>query len=143
MEILKKLFIKFFGKIWYLLVNNIVMKKKIIRLTEEDLVRIVKKVVNEQYFQDNLSPSSVQDEPEVFSWKPYFDNLTNSLDSYFDTIEGPVDVKRFGDKVRTEFYQMMNDADRPIDDEHTNLYNEFRLRFNSKLKDLIKKYGKQ
>ena len=48
MEILKKLFIKIFGKIWYLLVNNIDMKKKVVRLTEEDLVRIVKKVVSEQ-----------------------------------------------------------------------------------------------
>ena len=114
-------------------------------LSEEEKLNIQKMygLINEQYFQDSLSPSPLQDEPEVFSWGPYFDDLTNSLDSYFDTIKGPVDVKRFGDKVRTEFYQMMNDADRPIDDEHTNLYNEFRLRFNSKLKELIKTYGKQ
>lgn len=100
-------------------------------------------LISEQYFQDDLPPSQVQNKPESFSWKPYFDNLTNSLDSYFDTIEGPVDVKRFGDKVRNEFYQMMSDADRPIDNEHTKLYNEFRLHFNNKLKELINKYGKQ
>jgi len=47
-DILKKLFIKIFGKFWYLLVNNIDMKKKVVRLTEEDLVRIIKKVVSEQ-----------------------------------------------------------------------------------------------
>lgn len=119
------------------------MKKKIISLTESDLVRIIKRIINEQYFQDDLSPSQVQDKPESFSWETHFDNLTNSLDSYFNTIEGPVDVKRFGDKVRIEFYKMMSDADRPIDNEHTKLYNEFRLHFNSKLKELINKYGKQ
>jgi len=39
---------KFFGKIAYLFVNNSIMKKKVVRLTEEDLVRIVKKVIREQ-----------------------------------------------------------------------------------------------
>ena len=45
-DILKKLFIKFFGKIGYLFVNNNIMKK--VKLTESDLTRIIKRVINEQ-----------------------------------------------------------------------------------------------
>ena len=51
-DILKKCSGKFFGKIAYLFVNNSIMKKKVVRLTEEDLVRIVKKVIREQSEQN-------------------------------------------------------------------------------------------
>jgi hypothetical protein len=41
------MFWKIFGKIWYLLVNNNTMKKTVM-ITEKELNRLVKKIVNEQ-----------------------------------------------------------------------------------------------
>lgn len=125
--------------------------KKIVRLTEKQLENIIRRVISEQLDDEtkftSSEPKSIQSkqsEPtQSFDWKPYFDNLTSSLDSYFDTIEGPVDIKRFNSKLSNEFYQMRNDAgfDVPINDEYQKLFNEFRSHFHNKLKELNGKYG--
>jgi len=85
-DILKKLFIKIFGKIGYLFVNNIDMKKKVVRLTEEDLVRIIKKVVSEQITSnddvgdqlDDLSKMSTVEE-KILSYLPILNKTENEL----------------------------------------------------------------
>jgi len=114
-------------------------------ISEEERNRINKMygLVNEQLDDENGFIQSQPEPTQGFDWKPYFDNLTSSLDSYFDTIEGTVDVKRFNSKINNEFYQMRNDAglDAPINDEYQKLFNEFRSHFHSKLKDLVGKHG--
>ena len=107
----------------------------------------VKLYLNEQLNDENgfmpSKPEPTQSEPTQSFWKPKFDNLISSLDSYFDTIEGPVDVKRFNAKLSNAFYQMRDESglDAPINDEYQKLFNEFRSHFHSKLKDLVGKHG--
>lgn len=106
-----------------------------------------KPLISEQLDDENdfipYQPEPTQSEPTESFWKPYFDDLTNSLDFYFNNIEGPVDIKRFNSKLNNAFYQMRNDAglDAPINDEYQELFNEFRSHFHNKLKELNGKYG--
>ena len=131
--------------------------KKVIRLTESDLVRIVKRVIKEQAPTDVYNPSSmgrVSNEPSMgraksneFDWKSHFDQIKNELDSYLNTIEGPVDVKRFQSKVMNTYYRMVSN----VDDEYSypshgrdfqQLTTDFMSYFTNKLKELIQNYGK-
>ena len=131
--------------------------KKVVRLTEEDLVRMVKKVINEQAPTDVYNPSSmgqVSGEPSMgraksneFDWKSHFDQIKNELDSYLDTIEGPVNVKRFQSKVRNAYYGMVSNVDDEYSypshgDNFIQLTNEYMSYFRKKLKSLVQKYGK-
>ena len=131
--------------------------KKIVRLTESDLARIVKRVIKEQAPTDVYNQSSmgrVSNEPSMgraksneFDWKSHFDQIKNELDSYLNTIEGPVDVKRFQSKVMNTYYQMVSN----VDDEYSypshgrdfqQLTTDFMSYFTNKLKELIQNYGK-
>ena len=131
--------------------------KKVIRLTESDLARIVKRVIKEQAPTDVYNQSSmgqVSGEPSMgraksneFDWKSHFDQIKNELDSYLNTIEGPVDVKRFQSKVMNTYYQMVSN----VDDEYSypshgrdfqQLTTDFMSYFTNKLKELIQNYGK-
>ena len=131
--------------------------KKVVRLTEADLVRIVKRVIKEQAPTDVYNPSTmgrVSDEPRMykpksneFDWKSHFDQIKNELDSYLDTIEGPVDVKRFQSKVRNAYYGMVSNVDDEYSypshgDNFIQLTNEYMSYFRKKLKSLVQKYGK-
>jgi hypothetical protein len=131
--------------------------KKVVRLTEADLARIVKRVIKEQAPTDVYNPSTmrrVSDEPRMykpksneFDWKSHFDQIKNELDSYLDTIEGPVDVKRFQSKVRNAYYGMVSNVDDEYSypshgDNFIQLTNEYMSYFRNKLKNLVQKYGK-
>ena len=131
--------------------------KKVVRLTEADLARIVKRVIKEQAPTDVYNPSSmgrVSGEPRMdkpksneFDWKSHFDQIKNELDSYLDTIEGPVDVKRFQSKVRNAYYGMVSNVDDEYSypshgDNFIQLTNEYMSYFRKKLKSLVQKYGK-
>ena len=131
--------------------------KKVIRLTESDLARIVKRVIKEQAPTDVYNQSSmgrVSNEPRMgraknneFDWKSHFDQIKNELDSYLNTIEGPVNIKRFQNKVMNTYYQMVSN----VDDEYSypshgrdfqRLTTDFMSYFTNKLKELIQNYGK-
>jgi hypothetical protein len=131
--------------------------KKVVRLTEADLARIVKRVIKEQAPTDVYNPSTmgrVSDEPRMykpksneFDWKSHFDQIKNELDSYLDTIEGPVNVKRFQSKVRNAYYGMVSNVDDEYSypshgDDFIQLTNEYMSYFRKKLKSLVQKYGK-
>jgi hypothetical protein len=131
--------------------------KKVVRLTEADLARIVKRVIKEQAPTDVYNPSTmgrVSDEPRMykpksneFDWKSHFDQIKNELDSYLDTIEGPVNVKRFQSKVRNAYYGMVSNVDDEYSypshgDNFIQLTNEYMSYFRKKLKGLVQKYGK-
>jgi hypothetical protein len=131
--------------------------KKVVRLTEADLARIVKRVIKEQAPTDVYNPSTmgrVSGEPRMdkpksneFDWKSHFDQIKNELDSYLDTIEGPVNVKRFQSKVRNAYYGMVSNVDDEYSypshgDNFIQLTNEYMSYFRKKLKSLVQKYGK-
>lgn len=124
--------------------------KRIVRLTESELVRVIKKVIREQAPTNVYNPNDVrQVKPKMdeFDWKSHFDQIKNELDSYLNTIEGPVDVKRFQNKVMNTYYQMVSN----VDDEYSypshgrdfqQLTTDFMSYFTNKLKELIQNYGK-
>jgi hypothetical protein len=131
--------------------------KKVVRLTEADLVRIVKRVIKEQAPTDVYNPSTmgrVSGEPRMdkpksneFDWKSHFDQIKNELDSYLNTIEGPVNLKRFQSKVRNAYYGMVSNVDDEYSypshgDNFIQLTNEYMSYFRKKLKSLVQKYGK-
>jgi hypothetical protein len=131
--------------------------KKVVRLTEADLARIVKRVIKEQAPTDVYNPSTmgrVSDEPRMykpksneFDWKSHFDQIKNELDSYLNTIEGPVNVKRFQSKVRNAYYGMVSNVDDEYSypshgDDFIQLTDEYMSYFRNKLKNLVQKYGK-
>jgi hypothetical protein len=131
--------------------------KKVVRLTEADLARIVKRVIKEQAPTDVYNPSTmgrVSGEPRMdkpksneFDWKSHFDQIKNELDSYLNTIEGPVDVKRFQSKVRNAYYGMVSNVDDEYSypshgDDFIQLTDEYMSYFRNKLKNLVQKYGK-
>jgi hypothetical protein len=131
--------------------------KKVVRLTEADLASIVKRVIKEQAPTDVYNPSTmgrVSGEPRMdkpksneFDWKSHFDQIKNELDSYLDTIEGPVNVKRFQSKVRNAYYGMVSNVDDEYSypshgDDFIQLTDEYMSYFRNKLKNLVQKYGK-
>ena len=70
------------------------------------------------------------------------------MDSYFSTIEGPLDVKRFQTMVRNTFYDMVGKVDDEFSmpehgDEYLQLKNEYFEYFTNKQRDLIKRFGKK
>jgi hypothetical protein len=82
-----------------------------------------------------------------FDWKSHFDQIKNELDSYLDTIEGPVNVKRFQSKVRNAYYRMVSNVDDEYSypshgDNFIQLTDEYMSYFRNKLKNLVQKYGK-
>lgn len=124
--------------------------KKIVRLKESELVRVVRKVIREQAPTDVYNPNDVRQvksQMDEFDWKSHFDQLKNELDSYFSTIEGPIDVKRYQTKVMNAYYQMVGN----VDDEYSypshgrdfqQLTNDFMSHFTNKLNELIRNYGR-
>jgi hypothetical protein len=108
MEILKKLFIKFFGKIEYLLVNNIDMKKKVVRLTEEDLIRIVKKVVSEQSYKWSKPQSSSDEcvEYTKIAGKKYCKKRDKVTMVYLDPV--PIESQEFPELSKLVNYFILN-----------------------------------
>jgi hypothetical protein len=131
--------------------------KKVVRLTEADLARIVKRVIKEQAPTDVYNPSTmgrVSGEPRMdkpksneFDWKSHFDQIKNELDSYLNTIEGPVNLKRFQSKVRNAYYGMVSNVDDEYSypshgDDFIQLTDEYMSYFRNKLKNLVQKYGK-
>jgi hypothetical protein len=82
-----------------------------------------------------------------FDWKSHFDQIKNELDSYLNTIEGPVDVKRFQSKVMNTYYQMVSNVDNEYSypshgRDFQQLTTDFMSYFTNKLKELIQNYGK-
>lgn len=123
--------------------------KKVIRLTESELTRLIKRVISEQIAMEPKEPQQDNTKIDTYDfWKSRFDKITNKLDSYFSTIEGPLDVKRFQTLVRNTFYDMVGKVDDEFSmpehgDEYQQLKNEYFEYFTNKQRDLIKRFGKK
>ena len=105
MEILKKLFIKFFGKIWYLLVNNI-MEKNI--LNEVNQIRQMMGLVNEQ---SNDEPKVGDQLDQLSKMKTVQQSLSEFLPILNKTTEELLDIR---DKEIVNQVMNTNETNRSI-----------------------------
>ena len=124
--------------------------KKIVRLTELDLVRIVKRVVSEQGDFDFTD----EEMPKQKTMSDTFDEVKNEYDTFLDDLmkQGDVDKGRFLkqlDYELTNVYFNHLDANVPGTDKfaekHKEIIDHFRTRFRnldineSKLSGIVKK----
>jgi len=91
--------------------------KKVIRLSESDLVRIVKRIVSEQInmTQEELPKNKVADDVEY-----WLDEYKNDMDKYLSELQGDVDKRRFMSRIKNgtmtiyrELRNGLDDRDRP------------------------------
>jgi len=91
--------------------------KKVIRLSESDLVRIVRRIVSEQIdmTQEELPKNKVADDVEY-----WLDEYKNDMDKYLSELQGDVDKRRFMSRIKNgtmtiyrEIRNGLNDRDRP------------------------------
>ena len=91
--------------------------KKVIRLSESDLVRIVKRIVSEQInmTQEELPKNKVADDVEY-----WLDEYKNDMDNYLSELQGDVDKRRFMSRIKNgtmtiyrEIRNGLDDRDRP------------------------------
>ena len=106
------------------------------------------KLMSEQIAIEPETPQQDNTKAQTFDfWKSRFDEIKNKLDSYFATIEGPVDVKRFQTMVNNTFFNMVGKVDDEFSymehgDEYQQLSNEYFSYFSEKLRELAKRFGK-
>lgn len=74
------------------------MAKKIVRLTESDLIRLVKRVMKEQESDQEIPFKRV-----TFKMKPDTKGILGHLDSWFDENDTPVDPEEFEHDEEIEF----------------------------------------
>ena len=91
--------------------------KKVLRLSESDLVRIVKRIVSEQInmTQEELPKNKVADDVEY-----WLDEYKNDMDNYLSELQGDVDKRRFMSRIKNgtmtiyrELRNGLDDRDRP------------------------------
>jgi hypothetical protein len=91
--------------------------KKVIRLSESDLVRIVKRIVSEQInmTQEELPKNKIADDVEY-----WLDEYKNDMDNYLSELQGDVDKRRFMSRIKNgtmtiyrEIRNGLDDRDRP------------------------------
>ena len=91
--------------------------KKVIRLSESDLVRIVKRIVSEQInmTQEELPKNKIVDDVEY-----WLDEYKNDMDKYLSELQGDVDKRRFMSRIKNgtmtiyrEIRNGLDDRDRP------------------------------
>lgn len=83
--------------------------KKVIRLTESDLIRLIKRVIDEQYNETEFEPSV----DYVSELKTKMDNYKNKMDRFLEDLksQGNIDKKRFLIQVRNQTNQILNQYD--------------------------------
>jgi len=124
--------------------------KKVIRLTERDLTRIVKRVIKEQYHQNIETPSDDDLRSKLDSYKrkmetPSDDDMRSKFDSYKRKMENflrklkssgtEIDKQRFLKQVQKETDQMFWDV-YDNSDSKIEVFSELQL-------DLIKHFRKK
>jgi hypothetical protein len=121
--------------------------KKVVRLTESDLNRLVKRVIREQYNdEEELKATMASNKIENISnpsddeLKRRFDSYKNKMDKFLDELKSSgteIDGQRFLTQVRNQTNQIYFDVDE-IYDSTPKRFSEFQLElfkhFRNKLK---------
>ena len=121
--------------------------KKVIRLSESDLIRVVKRIVSEQYNmdQEELPKNKIANDVEYWldEYKTDMENFLSELQS-----DGDVDKRRFMSRIKNgtmEIYRELrkgvDDRDRPVidmlDKTFVNKQNELYGYFLDKLNSFL------
>lgn len=108
--------------------------KKIIRLTESELIKVVKNIIKEQYF-DELTKTSSSDSNVIQNFENEMNDYKNKMDRFLSELKsnGTVDWNRFLKQVRNQTNDIFNNYD--VEDltreESLNLFKTFsRLQLN-------------
>ncbi len=106
--------------------------KKVIRLSESDLVRLVKRVINEQ-FQSEIDTTQKSGEDEL---KQRLESLKSEMEGLLNTLKSSgteVDAQRFLKRVRNQsneiYFDIYDKSDSPVNgfaEMQQNLLRHFR-----------------
>jgi hypothetical protein len=101
--------------------------KKIIKLTESELIKVVKRIINEQHFDEFMTSSSVSNvvqnlEREMGDYKNKMDGFLSDLKS-----SGDIDWNRFLKQVRNQTSEIFHkyDDESLSREDSLNLFNTF------------------
>ena len=120
--------------------------KKVIRLTESDLVRLVNRVVKEQFDSEMESPQdNVNSGYEEL--KSRLERYRNKMDRFLDGLKSSgeqIDGRRFLKQIQRQSDQIFYDIDEKSDvniDGFGELQDELFKYFRSKIKSLVNEQG--
>ena len=127
--------------------NKNMKNKKVVRLTESDLNRLVKKVIREQYNDEKELKATMDSNkienisnPSDDELKRRFELYKNKMDKFLDELKSSgteIDGQRFLTQVRNQTNQIYFDVDE-ISDSTPKRFSEFQLElfkhFRNKLK---------
>jgi len=102
--------------------------KKVVRLTESELINVVKRIIKEQYFGE-LTSSSSSGSNVVQNFENEMNNYRNKMDSFLSELKssGTVDWNRFLKQVRNQTNDIFNkhDVDDLTREDSLNLFKTF------------------
>lgn len=126
--------------------------KRIVKLTESDLLRLVKKVISEQYFdgQQNIDTTQTNGEQETSSSSlDSFKSEVSAIESEMDNLlsqltseNTPIDKKRFLRQLQGKLYQL---PQKYLDDPNVSRedYNEIMSYFPNILDNSIRSFAQK
>jgi len=127
--------------------NKNMKNKKVVRLTESDLNRLVKRVIREQYNdEEELKATMASNKIENISnpsddeLKRRFDLYKNKMDKFLDELKSSgteIDGQRFLTQVRNQTNQIYFDVDE-ISDSTPKRFSEFQLELFKHFRDKLK-----
>ena len=104
------------------------MKK--IRLTEYELIKVVKRIINEQHFDEFMTSSETSSGSNVVqNLEREMEDYKNKMDGFLSDLKssGNIDWKRFSTQVRNETSQIFDkyDDESLSREDSLNLFNTF------------------
>lgn len=105
--------------------------KKTIRLTESELIKVVKRIISEQYFDDIETSSKESSGSNVVqNLEKEMDDYKNKMDRFLSDLKssGNIDWSRFLKQVRNKTSEIFHkyDEDESLSrEESSNLFNTF------------------
>ena len=121
--------------------------KKVIRLTESDLTRLVKRIIREQYndeeeFNTTMYSNKIENisNPSDDELKRRFDLYKNKMDRFLDELKSSgtkIDGQRFLTQVRNQTNQIYWEVDE-TSDSTPKRFSEFQLELLKHFRDKLK-----
>jgi exonuclease VII large subunit len=125
--------------------ESIFENKKVVRLTESDLNRLVKRVIREQYNDEEelratLASNKIENISSDDELKRGFELYKNKMDKFLDELKSSgteIDGQRFLTQVRNQTNQIYFDVDE-ISDSTPKRFSEFQLELFKHFRDKLK-----
>ena len=107
--------------------------KKVVRLSESDLVRIVRRIVSEQInmTQEELPKNKIVDDVEY-----WLDEYKNDMDKYLSELQGDVDKRRFMSRIKNGTMELYREILKGLDNKNSPVINMLDKTFAHKQQEL-------